>query len=196
MLTFQSLVRDVHELVRRTLWKSMTFRANAGPFVTVQNVEGLDRDIPVITLPVGFSLDDDTDAEVITVSASSDANNRLALPTIPRDKAHEWKPGTSGIQSPVDPDRRIEIEGDNIWIKDGKVTVGHGKEVTITASQGNVTISVAGNATISASGTLSVSASGGIAFSGPSLTHNGTNIGSTHVHGGVQPGPGTSGTPV
>jgi hypothetical protein len=34
----------------------------------------------------------------------------------------------------------------------------------------------------------SVSINGAVAINGASLTHNGTNVGSTHVHGGVSPG--------
>lgn len=37
---------------------------------------------------------------------------------------------------------------------------------------------------------------GNVTASGGTLTHNGVNVGSTHAHGGVQPGSGTSGAPV
>lgn len=41
----------------------------------------------------------------------------------------------------------------------------------------------------------SVSVSGAVAISGASLTHNGANVGSSHVHGGIAPGPATTSTP-
>lgn len=37
---------------------------------------------------------------------------------------------------------------------------------------------------------------GGFSVEGGSITHDGKNIGSTHAHGGIQPGGGTSGGPV
>ena len=37
---------------------------------------------------------------------------------------------------------------------------------------------------------------GNVAADGGTLTHNGINVGSTHAHSGVQPGPGTTGAPV
>lgn len=36
---------------------------------------------------------------------------------------------------------------------------------------------------------------GNVRFSGGTVTHNGKNIGDTHVHGGVIPGGGTTGAP-
>jgi phage baseplate assembly protein gpV len=38
--------------------------------------------------------------------------------------------------------------------------------------------------------------SGGVAIAGGSVTHNGTSIGDTHAHSGIEPGPGTTGAPV
>lgn len=37
-------------------------------------------------------------------------------------------------------------------------------------------------------GTLQLEAAGGVAITSPTLTHNGVNIGASHVHGGVVPG--------
>ncbi len=37
---------------------------------------------------------------------------------------------------------------------------------------------------------------GSVAITGPSLTHNGINVGSTHVHSGVQSGPSNTGAPI
>lgn len=51
-----------------------------------------------------------------------------------------------------------------------------------------------------ASHTLTITAqdliiNGAVAISGPSLTHNGTNVGSSHHHGGVQSGGSNTGAP-
>ena len=40
-----------------------------------------------------------------------------------------------------------------------------------------------------------VTVKGATAITGGSLTHNGSNVGSTHVHGGIAPGPATTSTP-
>lgn len=40
------------------------------------------------------------------------------------------------------------------------------------------------------------SVTGSVEFNGPSLTHNGKDVGDTHVHSGVEPGSGQSGPPV
>lgn len=55
---------------------------------------------------------------------------------------------------------------------------------------------------IHSSGSLNISADGGITINGStvaitsaSLTHNGTNIGDTHTHGGVMSGPASTGAP-
>lgn len=43
--------------------------------------------------------------------------------------------------------------------------------------------------------TGSVQITGPVAIDGPGVTHNGVNIGSTHIHGAVRGGPDTSGGP-
>jgi len=50
---------------------------------------------------------------------------------------------------------------------------------------GGVVIAVAG-------GAVNITAPGGVTINGASLTHNGVNVGDTHVHGGVVPGPATT----
>ena len=44
-------------------------------------------------------------------------------------------------------------------------------------------------------GALSFDMAGGTRIAGGALSHNGVNIGSDHVHGEVEPGPGTTGVP-
>lgn len=44
-------------------------------------------------------------------------------------------------------------------------------------------------------GTLAIQAAGGVDITSPTLTHNGVNIGSTHVHGGVTTGGSNTGGP-
>lgn len=65
-----------------------------------------------------------------------------------------------------------------------KLTFG---DVTITLSNGGVEL-VAGGVTFSWTGT-------GFEQSGGEISHDGTNIGKDHIHGGVLPGGGLSGVP-
>jgi len=57
-----------------------------------------------------------------------------------------------------------------------------------------------GNLTVSKSLTMgtdggSATMNGSVTIIGPSLTHNGKNVGSTHTHGGIQPGGGNTAAP-
>lgn len=64
---------------------------------------------------------------------------------------------------------------------DGITMVSNGSTVEITAGG----VAITGNVTIT----------GALAVSGSGVTHNGTNIGDSHVHGGVTPGGATTATP-
>jgi phage baseplate assembly protein V len=59
--------------------------------------------------------------------------------------------------------------------------------VTLTLRSDGLTAAVGGV-------TLDLSA-GGLAITGGAVTHNGTNIGSSHVHGGITPGPSDTDPP-
>jgi hypothetical protein len=66
---------------------------------------------------------------------------------------------------------------------------------------GNVTLNHAGSLTVSTAGAATLSAAsfeinGPVAINGPSLTHNGINVGDSHAHSGVRSGPSASGGPV
>lgn len=54
-----------------------------------------------------------------------------------------------------------------------------------TECTGNLT--VAGNFSMGSGGSTAT-ISGSVSINGPSLTHNGKNVGSDHTHGGIQPG--------
>lgn len=63
-------------------------------------------------------------------------------------------------------------------------------------SPGNIAITADGSVTISAGGSITVTASGEVNISSSALKHNGTNVGSSHVHGGVQTGGANTTGPV
>lgn len=85
------------------------------------------------------------------------------------------------------PDDAVEIKmGDTtVTVKDGEAII-KAPSVTIdapeTTVQGNMTV----QGSISGQGGMSVQ--GSLAVDGGALTHNGTNVGDDHVHGGVEPG--------
>ncbi len=61
-------------------------------------------------------------------------------------------------------------------------------------STGDLILSATGDMSLSATN-ISMDASGDIAITSATLTHNGVNIGDTHVHGGVTPGGSDTGPP-
>lgn len=63
--------------------------------------------------------------------------------------------------------------------------------INATATQ-SVTVTAASVSVNAANITLN----GSVAVIGPALTHNGKNVGETHIHSGVQPGIGNTGAPV
>lgn len=76
-------------------------------------------------------------------------------------------------------------------------TVEAAESVTLdtpeTTCTGNLT--VAGNFTMGSSGNVAT-IQGEVHIIGPALTHNGKDVGSTHIHSGVQAGGDTTGAPV
>lgn len=76
----------------------------------------------------------------------------------------------------------IEIGGSTVTITaDGVTMVSNGSTVEITAGG----VAIAGDVTIN----------GALAVSGSGVTHNGTNIGDSHVHAGVSAGAANTGAP-
>lgn len=65
--------------------------------------------------------------------------------------------------------------------------VAQSGEIVVQTKNAVIKIDQSDNITITTSGT--------IALTSAHLTHNGVNIGSTHVHGGVTPGAGNTGVP-
>lgn len=86
---------------------------------------------------------------------------------------------TDNDTSPPDTDRRHALS-------DAMFTPSQG---TGPADPDNFTVSFAGaSIVISPSGGMEITAPGGVNITSPTLTHNGTNVGDDHVHGGVMSG--------
>ena len=114
-------------------------------------------------------------------------------------------PGLYGDAGPA-PDNRDHVE---VWrFDDGGSLVydWQAKSYTITLPSGTVTIAVGGSSAVvtdsditAKAGTITltgdITLNGAVAINGASLTHNGVNVGSTHTHAGVMPGPGITAIP-
>lgn len=74
-------------------------------------------------------------------------------------------------------------------MSNGNAPAGHGDRVVIGANDGSAFFSFdAAGLYFSCGGVDVAITSAGIAISGGTVTHNGLNIGDTHVHGGITPG--------
>lgn len=70
----------------------------------------------------------------------------------------------------------------------------HGDHVLLMPD-GTISIQAGGSVAVSVGGVTFTISAGGVDITGGEVTHDGKNIGSTHVHTGVTPGAGISGTP-
>lgn len=172
-----SAERRAHEdVLERGVWGSALTSAGdgAGFMMDVRTTDAVELQVPVYNTGYGFNLPANSDAEVLVLAMHSDPNNKLALPTIPRQFQHLWDAGTGGVQHPTDPERRVEFNDNETLLKDGTFVLGNNREVSLTIANGNVTLSING-------GPLTLNADS-IELTTPTLTNNGVNIGSTHTH--------------
>lgn len=146
---------------------------DTGAVVTVKGTGTEDMEAPVLNMGYGVNYADNTNAEVFLVSLGSDTGMKFAIMSIPRDKQRKWEAGKGGIQHPSNPEKAIEFGDDGVWIKEGVAFLGDDKKVKVTIDGANITIEAGG---------------GNIDFKCAKLTHNGVNIGDTHIHGGVETG--------
>lgn len=69
-----------------------------------------------------------------------------------------------------------------------------GARIAYNHATGALTVTGIQTLTITAANTVRIEAED-VQIVSATLTHNGTNVGDTHVHGGVMPGPSTTGVP-
>lgn len=175
------------DTMRLGILDGVEYISDAGALCTVLTATRTDLEVPLLSVGYGFVPADGQEAETLMLAIDADVNARVALATLPRNVQHHWQPGTGGIQSPVTPDRRIGFEAEDTWLTDGRYRFGPNGEVVLEIDGQNVKLST--------QGTLTIAAAGGVEIQGPSLMHDGVNIGNTHVHGGVTPGGATTGVP-
>lgn len=178
---FRSQRRDTQDHFERGVYGTWTAVDGAGAMLSVRGTGTLDEELPILNFGYSFRIDTDSNAEVFMLSLGSDVNDKVALPTIPRDKQHQWGENQGGVQHPTDPARRLEYNGTETWLKDGNYKLGNNKEVEVIVAGGAVTINVGATGSINFTGDLNIAAPN-INFDSATLTHNGTNVGDTHVH--------------
>lgn len=208
---FNDRNRDQQDGTERGMWGERTYITGAGSHMSVRGTGTLDEEVAVLNIGYSFNLPYNSNAEVVMLSLGSDTNDKVALLTIPRDLQHPWAEGQGGMQHPTNPNRRIEFNADETWIKDGVYIIGHDRAVNVTVDGQNVTITAGGNSVINIAGNASISVAGSVdlqsvgtmkitspsvEINGASLTHNGINIGDDHKHRDVETGSGISGEPV
>lgn len=170
---YRSQRRDIQDGIERGVWGSVEDVTGAGRVMTVRGTGTVDTELPMMMFGYGFNLAENSNAEVIMVSLGSDVNDKVAIPTLPRDKQHPWGEDEGGIQHPTDPDRRIEFNATDTHHTDGVHTFGPNKELTVTIAGGVVTLTINGDLNIAANN---------VEITSGTLTHNGTNVGDSHTH--------------
>ncbi|QIW87523.1 baseplate protein [Agrobacterium phage OLIVR4] len=163
--TFDERNRDTQDGFERHLFKRID-HTDTGAFVSVEGSGTSEEDVPVMNTGYGFSLEDDTEAEVFLLGDGSDASNKFAIPTLPRNKQRKWPKNTGGVQHPTNSGKFVQLDDDSIWLKDGSFTLGDDRAVRITVNGNNVVMEMGGEMDIRCA----------------KLMHNGVNIGDTHVH--------------
>jgi hypothetical protein len=176
---FRSRTRDNQDGVERGVWGKREDVDGAGSVMSIRGTGTVDEEVPIMNFGYGFNVEDDTNAEVVMLALGNDVNNKVAMPTLPKDKQHPWAKGTGGMQHPTDAARRIEFNGDETFLRDGKFVIGTNREVVITVDGSNVTITTGGNMKLVADN---------VDIQSSTLTHNGVNIGDDHVHSGITVG--------
>jgi len=135
--------RSNQNAIQRHIWSELR-QTDTGSFLTVRATGTYNYEVPVLNTGYGFNLPKNSNAEVFTFADNRDPNRKFALPTIPRDKQRKWGENTGGIQSPVDPDRAVEINEKRTHIHDKDFAIGKNGGVQSdgenTIFRGNVTI--------------------------------------------------------
>lgn len=187
-MSYRSRSRDQQDAFERHVWGQRRYTAGAGSVIDVRGTDTLDEDAPVLNTGYGFNLPENSDAEVFLVALGSDTNQKVAMLTLPRSAQREWPEGAGGVQHPTDPDVFIQLNDEGV-----EINHSGGSVITMDAD-GNVTIS-ASSIVVVADDTVfnsDVVVNGTLDANGSALRHNGTNVGDSHRHGGVDTGPSST----
>ncbi len=128
----------------------------------IQMADGETRTRVELMLPMGMSAVPDAGADVLVLEVGG------------RDHLVALQADDAGL-------RTIGLGAGDFAFRDKR-----GQQVVMNGE--GVTVSGAIKLTIVSAGDIEITAGGAITLASTSLTHNGKNIGETHVHGGVDPG--------
>ena len=119
------------------------------------------------------------DVEILQPAGFAGAPGDLVVlpPSNPSKRMGAMPQGAAGIYSSAGDKLVINPDGTAVLHVAGALRV---EAQTILLKAGGVTVTISG---------------GGVAIEGGTVTHNGKNIGDTHVHTNVEPGGGLSGAP-
>ena len=100
-------------------------------FVDVEGIVTQDKKVPVINTGYSFNLPENTNAEVLLLANGSSVNDKIAIMLIPRDKQHQWKTRTGGIQSPENSEQVVEFNPIRTHIRSDNIALGNHGEIEI-----------------------------------------------------------------
>lgn len=114
-----------------------------------------------------------------------------------------WKEvAAGGIKSHIPPTvgEQVDVVSENGDMTDGIIDMSTPSNANPRPHDGpEAVITYGGSRVVIGDGVVTITAdveiNGALRVAGPAVTHNGTNIGDTHVHGGVQPGGGVTAVP-
>ncbi|WP_455474992.1 phage baseplate assembly protein V [Bartonella sp. B30(2025)] len=150
----------------------------------------------------------DIGEQVVVVSSSGDLSQGVIVGSIHTDETQAADKGS--IHRTIYPDgTTIEYDDEQntyalsiqsggkflLTISDGVSVKGEGGMLELTAPDGLKIVSES-DVSLSAGGNLSLKAGGHVSINGSSLTHNGRNVGASHVHNGVASGSSITGVPI
>lgn len=114
-----------------------------------------------------------------------------------------WKEvAAGGIKTHIPPTigEQVDVVSENGELSDGIIDMSTPSNANPRPHDGpEAVLTYGGSRLVIADGTVTITAdveiNGALRIVGPEVTHNGTNIGDTHVHGGVLPGGADTATP-
>ena len=116
----------------------------------------------------------------------------------PKDRRHHHRTDAIALPGLYTKSTNLSPHPDNVEIKfkNQSISLEPDNTTTITNGVSSVVMNPDGTTVVSdGTSSFNMDGSGGINIVSTTLTHNGTNIGDTHVHGGVQTGGGSTGAP-
>lgn len=108
------------------------------------------------------------------------------------------KPSTTDVELRFKDGRLIMQPDNTVVLKNGATTITLSPDGTtnIDNTSASVLLATGGAVTISdGAASINMDAAGGVEITSTTLTHNGVNIGATHLHSGVTTGAGVTGVP-